>query len=385
MNLLCALRVFAVNVLKGRMKMKPAKLGIIGCGNISGIYCQNAKKLQALDLVACADLIRERAEAKASEFGIPRVLSPDELIADPEIEIILNLTVPKAHAQVALAAISAGKSVYNEKPLAVTREDGARIIEAAKVKNVRVGCAPDTFLGAGIQTCRKLIDDGWIGEPIGAVAFFTCRGHERWHPDPEFYYEVGGGPVLDMGPYYITALINLLGPVRRVSGSARKSFETRTITSQPKYGKVIPVEVPTHVAGTLDFATGAVATIMVTFDVWEAELPRMEVYGTLGTLSVPDPNTFGGPVRVWLNGAWKEVPLTHGYAENSRGLGVADMAAALRSGRPHRASGELAYHALDVMQSIYEASDSGRYMKVKSKCRRPAPLPMDLLPGTVDE
>ena len=365
--------------------MKPVKLGIVGCGNISGIYCKNAKQLQALDLVACADLVRERAEAKAKEFGIPKVLTTEQLLGDPEIEIVLDLTTPKSHAELALAAIAAGKSVYNEKPLAVTRDDGERIVEAAKAKNLRVGCAPDTFLGAGIQTCRKLIDDGWIGEPVGAVAFFTCRGHERWHPDPEFYYEVGGGPALDMGPYYITALINLLGPVRRVSGSARKSFETRTITSQPKYGKVIPVEVPTHVVGTLDFASGAVGTVMLTFDVWEASLPRIEVYGTLGSLSVPDPNIFGGPVRISLNGEWKEVPLTHGYPENSRGLGVADMAAALRSGRPHRASGELAFHVLDVMQSIQEASDSGRYVKVKSKCKRPAPFPMGLLPGTVDE
>ena len=365
--------------------MKPAKLGLIGCGNISGIYCQNAQKLQALDLVACADLIRERAEAKAREFGIPKVIMPQELLTDPEIEIVLDLTVPKAHAEVALAAIEAGKSVYNEKPLAVTREDGAKIIEAAKEKGVLVGCAPDTFMGAGIQTCRKLIDDGWIGEPVGAVAFFTCRGHERWHPDPEFYYEVGGGPVLDMGPYYITALINLMGPVRRVSGMARKTFETRTITSQPKYGKVIPVEVPTHVVGMLEFANGAIGTLMLTFDVWEAELPRIEVYGTQGTLSVPDPNMFGGPVRVWLNGEWKEVPLTHGYAENSRGLGVADLACALRSGRPHRASGELAYHVLDIMESIHDASREGKQVRLKSKCKQPAPLPMGLLPGTLDE
>jgi len=365
--------------------MKPAKLGLIGCGNISGIYCQNAQKLQALDLVACADLIRERAEAKAREFGIPKVIMPQELLADPEIEIVLDLTVPKAHAEVALAAIEAGKSVYNEKPLAVTREDGAKIIEAAKEKGVLVGCAPDTFMGAGIQTCRKLIDDGWIGEPVGAVAFFTCRGHERWHPDPEFYYEVGGGPVLDMGPYYITALINLMGPVRRVSGMARKTFETRTITSQPKYGKVIPVEVPTHVVGMLEFANGAIGTLMLTFDVWEAELPRIEVYGTQGTLSVPDPNMFGGPVRVWLNGEWKEVPLTHGYAENSRGLGVADLACALRSGRPHRASGDLAYHVLDIMESIHDASREGKQVRLKSKCKQPAPLPMGLLPGTLDE
>jgi predicted dehydrogenase len=364
--------------------VKPVKVGLIGCGNISGIYCKNAQKLQALQLVACADLIWERTEAKAKEFGM-KAVTPQQLLADPEIELVLDLTVPKAHAEVALAAIAAGKSVYNEKPLAVTRDDGAKIMEAAKAKGVLVGCAPDTFLGAGIQTCRKLIDDGWIGQPIGAVAFFSCRGHERWHPDPEFYYEVGGGPVLDMAPYYVTALVNLMGPVKRVSGMARKSFETRTITSQPKFGKVIPVEVPTHVVGMLEFANGAIGSLMLTFDVWEAELPRIEIYGTLGTLSVPDPNTFGGPVRVWLNGEWKEVPLTHGYTENSRGLGVADLACALRSGRPARASGELAFHVLDVMEAIDDASREGKHIRLKSKCKQPAPLPMGLLPETLDE
>jgi predicted dehydrogenase len=367
------------------MGFDPVKLGIVGCGNISSIYCENAKKLEALDLVACADLIAERAEARAKEFNIPKACTTEELLADPEIEIVLDLTVPKAHTEVALAAIEAGKSVYNEKPLAVTRKDGAKIIEAAKKKGMLVGCAPDTFMGAGIQTCRKLIDDGWIGEPIGATAFFTCRGHEIWHPDPEFYYEVGGGPVLDMGPYYVTALIALMGPVRRVTGSTAASFPQRTITSQPKYGKVIDVEVPTHAVGVLDFAAGGVATIMVTFDVWSADLPRIEVYGTLGTLSVPDPNTFGGPVRVWLKDEWKEVPLTHGYEENSRGLGVADMACALRSGRGHRANGDMAYHVLDVMEAVEDASREGKHIELKSTCERPAPLPMGLLPGTLDE
>ncbi len=366
------------------MAIEPVKLGIIGCGNISGIYCQNAQKLEALDLVACSDLIMERAEAKAKEFNIPKACTPEELLPDPEIEIVLNLTVPKAHAEVALAAIEAGKSVYNEKPLAVTREDGRVILDAAKNRNVAVGCAPDTFLGAGIQTCRKLIDDGWIGKPIGAAAFFTCRGHELWHPDPEFYYEVGGGPMLDMGPYYTTALIALMGPVRRVTGSTGASFSQRTITSQPKYGKVIDVEVTTHAVGVLDFAEGGIGMLMATFDVWAAELPRIEIYGTAGTLSVPDPNTFGGPVRIWLNGEWKEVPLTHGYAENSRGLGVADLACALRSGRPHRANGDMAYHVLDVMEAVEDASRNGKHVEPESTCQKPAPLPLGLLPGTLD-
>jgi len=366
------------------MGIEPVKLGIIGCGNISSIYCQNAQKLEALDLVACADLIMERAQARAEEFGIARALSPEELLADPEIEIVLNLTVPNAHAEVALAAIKAGKSVYSEKPLAVNREDGKKILRAAKRKGVLVGCAPDTFLGAGIQTCRKLIDDGWIGKPIGAAAFFTCRGHESWHPDPEFYYQAGGGPMLDMGPYYVTALVALMGPVRRVTGSTADSFPQRTITSEPKYGTKIEVEVATHAVGVLDFAAGGIGTIMMSFDVWAADLPRIEVYGTLGTLSVPDPNMFGGPVRVWLKEKWSEVPLTHGYPENSRGLGVADMACALRSGRPHRANGEMAYHVLDVMEAVEDACREGAHIEIESTCQRPSPLPLGLLPGTLD-
>ena len=369
------------------MAAKPAKVGVVGCGNISGIYFSNAQGLRMLEVVACADLIRERAEASAAKYGVPKVCVTEELLADPEIEIVLNLTIPKAHAEVALAAIAAGKSVYNEKPLAVERKDGKRILDQAAQRGVRVGCAPDTFLGAGMQTCRKLIDDGWIGEPIAATAFMTCHGHESWHPDPEFYYQAGGGPMLDMGPYYLTALVNLMGPVRRVTGSAQITFPERLITSQPKHGTVIEVEVPTHVVGLLDFAGGAVGTIITSFDVWAAELPRIEVYGTEGTLSVPDPNTFGGPVRVYLPraGEWREIPLTHGYAENSRGLGVADMAAGLRSGRAHRASGELAYHVLDIMHAIHDASREGRHVELASSCPRPAPLPMNLQPGEVDE
>lgn len=365
--------------------MKAAKVGIIGCGNISGIYCQNAQKLKALELVACADLIEERARASAERYGI-RAMKPEELLADPEIEIVLNLTTPGAHYEVARAALEAGKSVYNEKPLAIAREEGKHLLELAAAKGLRVGCAPDTFLGAGIQTCRKLIDDGVIGEPVAAVAFMTCHGHESWHPDPEFYYQVGGGPMFDMGPYYLTALINLVGPVRQVTGSARITFPTRTITSEPKRGKVITVEVPTHVVGVLNFVEGAVGTIITSFDVWGANLPWIEIYGSEGSLSVPDPNTFGGPVRLLRAGQkeWEEVPLTHGYAENSRGLGVADMAAAMRSGRKHRASGELAYHVLDIMHAIHEASAQSAHVELQSRCERPAAMPMGLEPGMVD-
>ncbi|MBE9565205.1 MAG: Gfo/Idh/MocA family oxidoreductase [Proteobacteria bacterium] len=368
------------------MANHPVKIGLIGCGNISGIYCANAQKLEAIDLAACADLIPERAQEKAEEFGTS-ARPVEDILQDPKIEIVLNLTLPKAHAEVSLAAIEAGKSVYTEKPLAVTREDGRAVLEAARAKGVLVGCAPDTFMGAGLQTCRKLIDDGWIGDPIAATAFMTNHGHESWHPDPEFFYQTGGGPMLDMGPYYLTALVTLMGPVRRLTGSARITFPERTITSEPKCGTKIEVDVPTHVVGVMDFASGAIGTIITSFDVWAAHLPFIEIYGSEGSLSVPDPNTFGGPVRVKRvhNEEWLEVPLTHGYAENSRGLGVADMACALRSGRPHRASGDLAYHVLDLMIAFHEASAQGRHVEPESTCPRPAPLPLGLREGTLDD
>ncbi len=369
------------------MVKPPVKVGVVGCGNISSIYFKMLKTFPILEVAACADLIPERAQAQAAAFGVPRACSVKELLADPEIKIVVNLTIPKAHAEVAFAALEAGKCVHNEKPLAITREDGKHMLALAQARGLRVGGAPDTFLGGGIQTCRKLIDDGWIGEPVAATAFMTCHGHESWHPDPEFYYKVGGGPMFDMGPYYLTALVNLLGPVRRVTGSARVTFPTRTITSAPKHGTVIQVDVPTHVAGVMDFASGAVGTIITSFDVWAAQLPRIEIYGSAGSLSVPDPNIFGGPVRVLRAGAreWSEVPLTHGYAENYRGVAVADMAYGLLSGRPHRASGELTYHVLDIMHAFHDASREGRHVELESTCQRPAALPLGLADGQLDE
>ncbi|HUU32328.1 MAG TPA: Gfo/Idh/MocA family oxidoreductase [Phycisphaerae bacterium] len=366
--------------------MAPMKVGVVGCGNISGIYLKRCSAFEILKVAACADIDLGRAKAKAAEYGVPKAYTTEELLADRDIDIVLNLTIPRAHFAVAMAALKAGKSVYNEKPLALMRQEGKKLLAVARRKGLRVGGAPDTFLGGGLQTCRKLIDDGRIGEPIGATAFMMCHGHESWHPDPEFYYKVGGGPMFDMGPYYLTALVSLMGPVRRVTGSTRITFPERTITSQPKAGTKITVDVPTHVVGVLDFANGAIGNIITTFDVWAAELPRIEIYGTEGSLSVPDPNGFGGPVRVRRMGEkeWTEVPLTHGYAENSRGIGVADMACGLRSGRPHRASGALAYHVLDIMHAIHDASDKGKHIEPKSTCDRPAALPTGLREGTLD-
>jgi len=367
--------------------MRKVKVGVIGCGNISGIYFENGKLLESIDIVACSDLYIERARAKAEEFGISKACTVEELLSDPDIQIVLNLTIPKAHAQVSLAALEAGKSVYSEKPLAIAREDGLKILETAKSKGLLVGCAPDTFMGGAIQTCRKLIDDGWIGEPIGATAFMTCHGHESWHPDPEFYYKVGGGPMFDMGPYYLTALINLIGPVCRITGSARITFPERTITSEPKYGTKIAVDTPTHITGVMDFENGAVGTIITSFDVWSSKLPNIEIYGTEGSLSVPDPNGFGGHVYMLRKGtsSWNEVPLAYGFSENSRGIGLADMAYALISGRPHRANGDMAYHVLDIMNGFLDASKYGKHYDVASTCQRPSLLPMGLPFNALDE
>lgn len=367
------------------MADKRVKVGIIGCGNIFAQYVKGIRKYPILELVACADVNMDAAAAKAAEQGVPRVLGVDALLADPEIELVVNLTIPAAHAEVSLAAISAGKHVYSEKPLAVTRADGRRIIDAAAEKGLLVGCAPDTFLGGGLQTCRKLIDDGWIGSPVAATAFFAGHGPEAWHPNPFFFYQRGGGPLLDLGPYYITALISLLGPVRRAVGSARISFGERIATSEQHYGKRIPVEVPTHVASVLDFASGPVASLITSFDVWAHNLPRIEIYGSDGTLSVPDPNTFGGPVQVRRAGAkeWSQIPLTHDDSM-VRGIGPADMAYAIRSGRAHRASGAMAYHTLDVMEALIESSERGAHVLIESSCAQPAPIPTGLLPGTLD-
>ncbi|WP_134701332.1 Gfo/Idh/MocA family protein [Ammoniphilus sp. YIM 78166] len=365
---------------------KKIKVGIIGCGTISSIYCKMGKTFDILDIAACADLDIERARAKAEEFDIAKAYTVEELLADPEIDIVLNLTIPQSHAEVCLAALEAGKHVYVEKPLAVSREDGKKILELAQQKGLLVGGAPDTFLGGGIQTCRKLIEDGWIGEPIAATAFMMNHGHEHWHPDPDFYYQEGGGPLFDMGPYYLTALINLIGPIRRVTGSARITFPERTISSAPRYGQKIQVQTPTHIAGVIDFENGAIATLITSFDVWGTQVPRIELYGSEGTLIVPDPNTFGGPVYIKRQGSteWSAVPLTHGFTENSRGLGVADMAHAVVGERPHRASGELTYHVLDVMHALIESSNKGAHIYVESTCAKPAQFPLGLSKSELD-
>lgn len=358
------------------------KVGIVGCGKISGIYFKNmCTVLQDVEVTACADLDFERAKASAAEYPGVTPMSVDALMAS-DVEIVVNLTIPGAHYPVSMAALDAGKHVYAEKPITVTREEGEKLLAAAEAKNLRVGNAPDTFLGAGIQTARKLIEDGWIGRPVAATAFMMCRGHESWHPDPAFYYKVGGGPMFDMGPYYLTALVTLLGPASRVTGSTSTSFAERTITSEPKFGETITVDVPTHIAGVVDFSGGAIGTIVTSFDVVSHHLPCIEIHGTEGSMQVPDPNGFGGKVSVKrMGGDWADVPLSHRYPQNMRGIGVADMAAAIQSGREHRASGALAFHVLDLMHGIHQASDTGAHVEIESACTQPAPLPMNPLDG----
>jgi predicted dehydrogenase len=355
--------------------MKKLKVGVIGCGNISSIYFTNCRTFDHLEIAACADLDSERARAKAEEFHIPKACEVRELLDDPEIDIVLNLTIPAAHAEVSLSALEAGKHVYMEKPLAITVEEGKKVIDLAKAKGLTVGGAPDTFLGGGLQTSAKLIRDGWIGRPIAATAFFMSRGMESWHPNPDFFYQAGGGPMFDMGPYYLTALISLIGSVRRVTGSANISFPER-ITPD---GRRFPVEVPTHIAGVLDFDNGAVGTMITSFDSCGSNLPRIEIYGEYGTLSVPDPNTFGGPIKFRRKGEkeFQEVPLVYGYTTNSRGIGLADMAEAILEGRPHRANGDLIYHVLEIMDGFHIASREGQHYRVLSSVEQPGLLEID--------
>jgi predicted dehydrogenase len=355
-----------------------ANVGIIGCGNISPIYFQSGQTFDAIDVVACADLDMDKARARGEEFGA-RAVTVEQLLGDPNVDIVMNLTIPAAHYEVALQCVRAGKHVHNEKPLCLTREEAATLLSEAEANGVRVGGAPDTFMGGGHQTCRKLIDDGAIGRPTAGAAFMLGHGHETWHPNPEFYYKPGGGPMFDMGPYYLTALVNLLGPIARATGCVNRAFEQRTITSEPRYGETIDVEVPTHVSGLMDFQNGAVVSITTSFDVWAADAPLIQIWGTEGSLICPDPNGFGGEVKLYTaeKGQWETVELTHAYTENSRGIGVADMALAIEEGREQRPNGRLAAHVLDAMHAFHDASAEGRHVPMTFECDRPDALAPD--------
>ncbi len=368
--------------------MDPVTIGIIGCGNISDAYLRGAARSGLLEVKACADLRHEAALAKAAAYGIEAV-AVDRLLADPDIEFVINLTVPVAHAPVSLQIVDAGKHVYSEKPLAARFGEGQALLLAAAGKGVRVGCAPDTFLGAAHQACRRAIDEGRIGRPVAGAAAVLSHGMEHWHPNPEFFFKRGGGPIHDVGPYYLTQLVNLLGPIARVTAQASMASPTRTVTSEPLRGQVIEVEVPTTVNGVLAFASGANVAITASWDVWKHRRLPFEIYGEEGSLLVPDPNFFGGePMLAQRDGAWEPVDIsTHPFGVPNRTIrsgaevadyriiGLLDMAAAVRQGRPHRASGELALHVLEVMDAFERSSIEGRHIMIETPAERPAPLP----------
>ncbi len=365
---------------------KPVRVGIVGCGNIFKAYVEGSRPFELLELAAVADLDTERARAAAEQFGIPKACSVAELLSDESIELVINLTVPRAHAEVNLSALAAGKHVYCEKPFALDLAQAKQVLAEAQARKLAIGCAPDTFLGGGLQTCRKLIDDGAIGAPVAAVAFMASRGPEGWHPNPDFFYQRGGGPMLDMGPYYLTALVHLLGPIRRVAGSVRASFSERIAGAEAIRGKRLPVEVPTHQSGAIEFESGAIATVIMSFDVAAHNLPRLEVYGAEGSMRVPDPNTHGGTVEIKKRGEseWQAEPLTHSD-KVARGIGAADMAYAVRSGRSFRASGELATHVLEAMLAFEQSALSGKHVNIETRAVQPTPLPVGLAAGHLDE
>src|SRR5450432_144264 len=351
--------------------MKKVKVGILGCGAISGAYLDMAKNFPILEIAACTDLEAARSKSTAEKYGIPKSCSIEELLADKSIEIVLNLNVPKAHGLTGLQILQSSKHVYLEMPLSVTREEAKKLIEIAKAKNLRIGCAPDTFMGAGSQTARKLIDDGAIGKPVSCTAFMMSFGPEHWHPNPEFFYQPGGGPMFDMGPYYLTALLNLLGPVKRISGMATIAVPERTITHRdrtsgepgPKFGKKITVEVPDHIIGLMEFQGGCVGTIITSFASRFGNYDPKQtitIYGTEGAMRVPDPNHFDGPISIRRkdDADWSDAPLefVKGYG---RAVGLADMAQAIQSGRSHRASGDQAFTVLDLMQGFLDSSAKG--------------------------
>ncbi|MEG9249711.1 Gfo/Idh/MocA family oxidoreductase [Arthrobacter sp. Soc17.1.1.1] len=365
---------------------EPLNVGIIGCGAIVAQYLTTLPSLESVNLRAVADLDPSRAQAVADSQEGVRALTVDELLADPGIDTVLNLTIPAAHAEIAARAIAAGKHVYGEKPLAANTTEAREVLALAEAAGVRVGCAPDTVLGTGIQTARHAIDEGLIGRPISATATMVTPGHERWHPNPDFYYVPGGGPLLDMGPYYVTALVTLLGPVTSVIGAASHTRKERTIGGGPREGQTVPVSIDTHVTGVLVHASGALSTLVMSFDAVQTRSSNIEIHGERASMTVPDPNYFDGEVSVCAlenrsndrEIGWEVLPASAGYLGAGRGYGLADMALT-PAGEQHRANGELAYHVLDVMESLLQSAADGASVPVRSTAERPAEVPLTSL------
>lgn len=386
--------------------MKKLRVGVIGLGDISHVYLTNLKKYDDIvTITACASRTLEKAQKKAAEYQIPDVYAcAEDLIRQADVDLILNLTTPDVHYSLNKLALKCGKHVYTEKPLAFTYEQGKELLELAQANNLRIGCAPDTFLGARLQTCRDILDSGRIGDVIGASAFVIYRGCETFHPNPAFYYKQGAGPLMDIGPYYMTALLSLLGPVESCCAMSKRTFDQRKIETEPHRGEMIDVEVDTYTTGLMQFVSGAIGTAIFSFDVCDSNLPRIEIYGTKGTLCIPDidpldgPNIFGGDLllrteenyrwyhqpRDWhdVKQDWIHVPLTRpfastSHAENSRGIGLIDIALAISEGRPERASGVMALHSLEVMEKMLSGAKSHKFGQMETTFVRPQPLPDD--------
>lgn len=360
-------------------------VGIVGCGNISAAYLHLAPLFRGIEVKACADIDMQAARARAGEFGV-RSETVDDLLAAPDIDIVVNLTVPSAHHDVSRRILEAGKHVYSEKPFVLTLDEGEALKALADEKGLRIGSAPDTFLGGAHQLARHLVDDGALGRITGGTCHVLSHGMEHWHPNPNFFFKPGGGPILDLGPYYISNLVQLIGPVKRVAALATIPAAERVITSKPRHGERIPVETATSVAALLEFANGASVTFNASWDVWAHGHAPMELYGEAGTLYVPDPNFFGGEVRVTQKAepaaapAWNH-PLQRpnqgdgdGAQANYRAIGLADMALAILEGRPHRCSLEFALHVVDVMTGILDSGARGAFVAMRTTCERPAAL-----------
>jgi predicted dehydrogenase len=368
--------------------MKPVVIGIIGAGVISGAYLKGAARSRFVKVKAIADIRSEAAAQRAAEFGC-QAMSIQELLGDPEIELVLNLTIPTAHAPVDLDILRAGKHVYSEKPLSASLREAGAVLTEAQARGLRIGCAPDTFFGASHQACRQIVDEGRLGRIVGGSVVIASRGMEHWHPDPRFFYQPGGGPHADVGPYYITQLVNLLGPVKTVSAITSRAFDQRTITSGQLNGTVFDVAVPTTLNGSLLFASGANVSLTMSWDIWNSKRPRLEIYGTEGSLQNPDPNYFGGnPEMALRGGAWEPVPISQfafwqpnrttifgQEVADYRAVGLIDLAIAIRETRPHRANAELAYHVLEVLESLEQSHQRQCHIDIVSQCSKPAPLP----------
>ena len=355
----------------------PVGVALVGCGTISTAYLRNLTSFPDLRVLFCADLDIERAKAQAAAFNVPGAGTVAEALAEPEVEIVVNLTIPAAHAEVSAAGIAAGKSIWVEKPIALESASARTLMSAADAAGVRIGCAPDTVLGAGLQTARRLIDSGAIGPPQTGLALLQGPGPESWHPDPEFLFQRGAGPLFDMGPYYLTTLATVFGPATRVAGVSRRAKPTRIIGSGPRAGTEFAVEVPTYVSALIQYQSGTSATIVLTFDSALSRHGFVEISGSTATMAMPDPNRFSGDVRVHELGSrdWSAIPASG--AADGRGLGVLDLARGLRSGAPHRATGEVALHVLEILEAIDRSAATGAFEPVLSSFTRPAALPED--------